>query len=509
MTEDAWPSRERAPERAPLPRAEDLPVSEDGYDRDAVHAAFDAFYRHTAQLDATLRTLEAVDTFTRQAAELRADLRTLRSTGVGPQAWSSPYSAPVSERVGISPAVPRIAVELAFVIAVPVVAGAIGHFDSPIVLAVTLAAWALTALIEFTAYRARISASVLPLVAPGESAAVVVEPEAAAESVGWGELLVEDDDAGQTMIAPDVAAEKPAAVVPESEPESEPEPEPVAEVEPVAVIEPPTPEPMFPAPPAAPTVEPPTPEPSIAPPVPEPTFPPPAPEPTFPPDEPEPEPAEPAEPEPPQPVAESDDSHRRGRFRRSRAVDAPPDDAQPAAESELESALDAAVLSEPEPEAEAEAALPAAEHEKEEREPVAEERPKRRLFGRRHVEEAEPVLELAAEPEPVPAEPYVDPWERDFEYLAPEEPENVVALEETPPEETTQEPLVAERTELEDVVEAEETPPEETTQEPLAAERTELEQGDSNGSPLGEADEIPTTTAPRRREYTPRRGRRR
>ena len=453
MNEDAWPSRERAPERAPLPRAEDLPVAENGYERDAVHAAFDAFYRHTAQLDATLRTLEAVDTFTRQAAELRADLRTLRSAGVGPQAWSSPYSAPVSERVGVSPAVPRIAVEIAFVIAVPVVAGAIGHFDSSIVLAVTLAAWALTALIEFTAYRARMSPPVLPRVAPGEPAAVVVEPEPAAEPVGWG-ALVEDYDSARTMIASAVKVEEPAAVEPE------PEPEPAAEIEPVAVIEPPTPEPTFPAPPAAPTVEPPMPEPSIAPPEPEPTFPAPTPEPTFPPEQPEPEPSEPAEPEPTQPVAESGDSRRRrGLFRRS---------AEPAAESELEPALEAAVLTEPEPD------------------PTAEETPKRRLFGRRRSEEAEPpALELEAEAEPEPVESYVDPWERDFEYSAPEDPK--------------------------DFIEFDETPPDETTQEPLAAERIAVEQEDpgSNGSQLDEADEIPVTTAPRRPEYVPRRGRRR
>jgi hypothetical protein len=464
MTEDAWPSRERAPERAPLPRAEDLPVAENGYDRDAVHAAFDAFYRHTAQLDATLRTLEAVDTFTRQAAELRADLRTLRSAGLGPQGWSSPYSPPASERVGISPAVPRIAVELAFVIAVPVVAGAIGHFDSSIVLAVTLAAWALTALIEFTAYRARISPPVLPRVAPREPAAVVVEPEPAAEQVGWGQLLVEDDDGGQTMIEPVAAAEEAVEVEPEPVVEIEPEPEPVAEVEPVAVIEPPEPEPTFPAPPAAPIVEPPTPEPSIAPPEPEPTFPPPAPEPTFPPEqpEPEPEPSEPTEPEPQQPVAESGDSpRRRSLLRRSAA---------PAAESELEPAPEAELLSEPEPASE----------------PLVEEAHKRRLFGRRHAEEAEvPALELAAEPELEPAEPYVDPWERDFEYSAPEEPEDVVEFEETPPEETTQEPLTAEGAEL------------------------ELDQGDANGSPLEEPDEIPVQSAPRRPEYIPRRGRRR
>ncbi|MDX6477709.1 MAG: hypothetical protein QOG29_296 [Gaiellaceae bacterium] len=450
MNEDAWPSRERAPERMPLPRAEDLPVAENGYERDAVHAAFDAFYRHTAQLDATLRTLEAVDTFTRQAAELRADLRTLRSAGLGPQPWSSPYSTPASERVGISPAVPRIAVELAFVIAVPVVAGAIGHFDSSIVLAVTLAAWALTALIELVAYRSRTSPPVLPRVAPGEPAAVVVEPQPAAEPVGWG-VVDEEPEGALTMIAPAVEVEEP----------------PVEEQ--VAVIEPPTPEPTFPAPPAAPIVEPPGPEPSIAPPEPEPTFPPPAPEPTFPPEQPEPAPA-PDEPEPPQPVAASDDSPRRRRRLFRRSVEA-------AAESELEPEVEAVALSEPEPEPE----------------PEAEEQPKRRLFGRRRVEEAEPPLleaepepdEPEPEPEPEPEQAYVDPWERDFEYLAPEEPENVVESEETPREETTEEPLAAERNEL------------------------ALDEGESNGSPLDEADELPGRTAPRRPEYVPRRGRRR
>jgi len=132
--------------------------------------------------------------------------------------------------------------------------------------------------------------------------------------------------------------------------------------------------------------------------------------------------------------------------------------------------------SEPQPEPEAEP------------EPAVEEQPKRRLFGRRRVEEAElePAL-LEVDPEPEPAQAYVDPWERDFEYATPEEPEpeNVVELEETPLEETTQEPLAAERSEL------------------------ELEQGESNGSPLDEADELPVTTTPRRPEYVPRRGRRR
>ena len=49
MSSDAWPSPD-AP-RAPLPRIEDLPLVEQGYDREAVRLAFDAFYRHAAQLD--------------------------------------------------------------------------------------------------------------------------------------------------------------------------------------------------------------------------------------------------------------------------------------------------------------------------------------------------------------------------------------------------------------------------------------------------------------------------
>jgi hypothetical protein len=76
-----WPSPKHSDdERQPLPRVEDLPRG-DGYDAEAVEDAFDAFYRHLAQLDSTLRTLEAVDAFSRQAAELRADLRSIRVAG--------------------------------------------------------------------------------------------------------------------------------------------------------------------------------------------------------------------------------------------------------------------------------------------------------------------------------------------------------------------------------------------------------------------------------------------
>jgi hypothetical protein len=46
----------------PLPRAEDLPVVEKGYDEDRVRDAFEAFRRHVVQLQAQLRVLQAAGT---------------------------------------------------------------------------------------------------------------------------------------------------------------------------------------------------------------------------------------------------------------------------------------------------------------------------------------------------------------------------------------------------------------------------------------------------------------
>ena len=60
--QDSWPSVEPEHEagRGPtLPRVEDLPVVERGYDPERVREAFDAFRRHTAQLQAQLRVLQA------------------------------------------------------------------------------------------------------------------------------------------------------------------------------------------------------------------------------------------------------------------------------------------------------------------------------------------------------------------------------------------------------------------------------------------------------------------
>src|SRR5919204_3882004 len=43
----------------PLPRVEDLPAARDGYDKQSVQEAFEAFRRHAAQIQAQLRVLQA------------------------------------------------------------------------------------------------------------------------------------------------------------------------------------------------------------------------------------------------------------------------------------------------------------------------------------------------------------------------------------------------------------------------------------------------------------------
>src|SRR5947208_7754895 len=49
----------QAPARTSLPRVEDLPTESEGYDRAKVRDAFEAFRRHTTQLQVQLRVLQA------------------------------------------------------------------------------------------------------------------------------------------------------------------------------------------------------------------------------------------------------------------------------------------------------------------------------------------------------------------------------------------------------------------------------------------------------------------
>jgi hypothetical protein len=154
MSPDAWPSPDAPP--APLPRIEDLPLAEQGYDQEAVRLAFDSFYRHAAQLDASLRTLEAVEVFRRDADALRNDLRALRAIGLGggsPEpGWATrSYEPRGSEVPGV---VLRLAAESALIIAVAVIAG-VANFRPAVIVALMACAFVIVALSEWLATRAR------------------------------------------------------------------------------------------------------------------------------------------------------------------------------------------------------------------------------------------------------------------------------------------------------------------------------------------------------------------
>jgi hypothetical protein len=176
MTSDAWPSPDSPPE--PLPRIEDLPIADRGYDQEAVRLAFDSFYRHAAQLDASLRALEAVEVFRRDADALRNDLRSLRSLGLGgaaEPAWARQTYEPVPR--GEIPAVAlRLVAEFALIVAVAVIAG-VANFSTGLIVALMAAAFVIVAVSEWLAARARfVPPSVAFLSAEGEPAPYIEAP---------------------------------------------------------------------------------------------------------------------------------------------------------------------------------------------------------------------------------------------------------------------------------------------------------------------------------------------
>jgi hypothetical protein len=220
MEHEAWPTPQ-PPARDPLPRVEDLPVADQGYEQESVKAAFDSFYRHAAQLDAALRTLEAVDSFHRQAAALRGDLRTLRAAGWTQQSWTQPRSYGYDlrgPREGVPPA------KLSWWVIALGMAGA----------------FAIVCLIEWLAGREPVS---FPRASAPAPVLPVVEAERAEDtdthdSLGWTafEEAQEPSDA-MTIIGAAQGADEPGPEAPPPEPEPEPEePElpPAAEAEPEA-----------------------------------------------------------------------------------------------------------------------------------------------------------------------------------------------------------------------------------------------------------------------------------
>jgi hypothetical protein len=226
MEPEAWPTPQ-TPAREQLPSVEDLPVVEQGYEQESVKAAFDSFYRHAAQLDAALRTLEAVDSFHRQAASLRSDLRALRSAGWTQQSWTQPPSYGYGMRApreGVPPALWRIGGEVAFLVAVAVALG-VAKLSWWVILVAMAGAFAIVCVIEWLAGREQLSFA-RPAAAP--AAHPVVEAQRADDtdehdSLGWtafGEAQEPSD--AMTIIGAPPRDDEPVA---EAEPEPDPEPE--------------------------------------------------------------------------------------------------------------------------------------------------------------------------------------------------------------------------------------------------------------------------------------------
>ena len=205
-----------------LPRTDDLPRTQNGYDAERVEEAFSAFA-------ARVRDLEEV------AAELRDELRDLRSRSVpyGEEDWPEADGvgggapAPPDWLASVPPplvrpfAVPRLAVEAAFLLGVALLAGLADLSPTAIVL-VMAAAWALVALAEWSAAakraRWRLDEIALPL-----------EARSGDETTGpWNMPVVQatvveqaDDSESRTVIAA-LPAEPEADQEP---PETELEPE--------------------------------------------------------------------------------------------------------------------------------------------------------------------------------------------------------------------------------------------------------------------------------------------
>lgn len=220
MSSDAWPHPDA--QRGPLPRIEDMPIADQGYEQEAVRAAFDSFYRHAAQLDASLRALESVEVFRRDADALRNDLRALRDLGgfaAGEPAWATQtYERTASE---VPMVAFRLLAEAALIIAVAVIAG-VSHLRPVVIVALMAGAFVVVALAEWLAARARF---VSP--ASGFVTHELLEPAPYVEAPGpgWGEVEPAADE-------PDEETEPEALTVVGKDPWEQQHDEPDDEAEP-------------------------------------------------------------------------------------------------------------------------------------------------------------------------------------------------------------------------------------------------------------------------------------
>jgi hypothetical protein len=223
MSSDAWPSPDAPP--APLPRIEDLPIAEQGYDQEAVRLAFDSFYRHAAQLDASLRALEAVEVFRRDADALRNDLRALRALGLG-GGGAEPEWATRTYEAAPRPEIPAVALRLvaesALIVAVAVIAG-VANFRPAVIVALMAGAFLIVAVSEWLAARARfVPPAVAFLPVEGEPAPYVEAP-----APGWTPAVEPPEDTEPDALTMIESPEPGAAVDPwergveDDEPEAE------------------------------------------------------------------------------------------------------------------------------------------------------------------------------------------------------------------------------------------------------------------------------------------------
>ena len=236
MSEGGWSEPEQGwgedgRRREELPQLENLPIAEQGYDREAVREAFDSFYRHAAQLDSTLRILEGVEVFGREARELRADIRSLRAASWGPapsarHVWSVGHEvwSPQEPPAAFAASLPRLAVWAALIVAVGVGA-ALAELSTALIVVLVVAAWALVALIEVALASRRAGAVPVPL-APGEPVEAAVEPEREAVATPQETVVV---PAAEAEAAREPEPAEPEAELVEAEPEPEPEPVPVGQ----------------------------------------------------------------------------------------------------------------------------------------------------------------------------------------------------------------------------------------------------------------------------------------
>ena len=215
-----------------LPRTDDLPRSDDGFDPARVEEAFASFAERVRELESVAVELRA------ELRDLRADRRTdhqpvpyadedwpvdteFSSSGRTPSPdWIASVPPPLLRPV----AIPRVALEAAFLLAVALLAG-LADLDAAWIVLVMTAAWALVALSEWTAAAKRARWH-LDEIAPS----IATEGDADAESTGpWSMPVVEataveaaDDSESRTVIATLPADPEAVASVEAAEPEQQP-----------------------------------------------------------------------------------------------------------------------------------------------------------------------------------------------------------------------------------------------------------------------------------------------